>query len=194
MTDTVCLFAAIPRPDLKILAADRPFFHALPAVSRSLVFIPDEPERRMAALRKAIDHLKSGGALLTFPAGEIEPDPAVLPGALEALERWSPSTALFLRLVPEAGVVPIVVSGVLSRRAQSHPFTLLRRKRPDRERMGAMLQIVARSVFPDAWPVHVRVDILAPFAGKELAARRDGAVAAIRDRVAGFLRARWGCS
>ena len=189
MTDTVALFAAIPRPDLAILAADRPFLRALRAGSRSLIFIPEEPEKRAAAVRRAVDHLKGGGALLTFPAGEIEPDPAVLPGAEKALARWSGSTALFVRLVPGSAVVPVVVSGVLSRRAQRHPLTRLRRVRADRERFGAMLQIVARILFPRAWPVRVRVDVLDPFAPGELAALRSAraVTAAVRERVARFL-------
>src|SRR5208337_3641093 len=81
MTDTACLCAAIPRPDLRILASDRPFLRALPAASRSLFFLPDQPEKRREVLRRSISHLRAGGALLTFPAGEIEPDPSVLPGA-----------------------------------------------------------------------------------------------------------------
>ena len=101
MTDTVCLCAAIPRPDLRILAADRPFLRALPAASRSLFFLPDQPEKRRDVLRRSISHLRAGGALLTFPAGEIEPDPAALPGAVEALAGWSGSTRFFLRFVPD---------------------------------------------------------------------------------------------
>jgi hypothetical protein len=190
MTDTVCLSAAIPRSDLKILAADRPFLRAIPAASGSLFFIPDQKENRREPLRNAIGHLRSGGALLTFPAGDIEPDPAVLPGAVEALTRWSASTTFFLRFVPDAVVVPIVVSGVLSRRAQRNPLTLLRRKREDRERLGAMLQVVVRSLFPRAWPVRVRVDFLRPFAGRDLAAGGEEAAAAIRERVADCLRSR----
>ena len=190
MTDTAALFAAIPRPDIRILAADRPFLRALPAVSRSLIYIPDDPRRRMSALRGAIDHLKAGGSLLTFPAGEIEPDPAVLPGALSALDRWSSSTATFLRFVPQAAVVPVVVSGVLSRRAQRHPLTYLRRKRKDREWLGAILQIVARTVSANAWSVRTRVDILAPFAPGALAGAGEEATRLVRERVADFLKGR----
>ena len=190
MTDTVCLCAAIPRPDLKILAADRPFLRALSAASRSLFFLPDQQERRREVLRNSISHLRAGRALLTFPAGEIEPDPSVLPGAVEALAGWSASTTFFLRFVPDAVVVPIVVSGVLSRRAQRNPLTRIRKTREDRERFGAMLQAVTHTLFPRAWPVRVRVDILPAFAGRELAAGGDEGIAAIRERVAEFLRSR----
>ncbi len=40
MTDTLALFAAIPRVDLLAIASERPFLRALPAARRSLVFIP----------------------------------------------------------------------------------------------------------------------------------------------------------
>jgi hypothetical protein len=190
MTDTVCLCAAIPRPDLRILAADRPFLRALPAASGSLFFLPDQPEKRREVLRKSISHLRAGGALLTFPAGEIEPDPAVLPGAVEALAGWSASTTSFLRFAPDAVVVPVVVSGVLSRRAQHNPLTRIRRTRVDQERLGAMLQAVTHTIFPRAWPVRVRVDVLQPLPGRELARAEDEGVSAIRERVAEFLRSR----
>jgi hypothetical protein len=190
MTDTLALFAAIPRPDLRVLAADRPFLRALPAISRSLIFIPDQVDRRMAAVRQAIRHLRSGGALLTFPAGEIEPDPAVLPGAVQALSRWSESTTLFLRFAPECAVVPVVVSGVLARRAQRHPLVHLRRKRPDRERLGAMLQVLVHTLLPNAWRVRVRVDIARAFAGGALSTGGAAARAALIDAVAGIVRLR----
>jgi hypothetical protein len=141
-------------------------------------------------MRGDIDHLKSGGALLTFPAGEIEPDPAVLHGALHALGRWSSSTATFLRFVPQAAVVPVVVSGVLSAAAQRNPLTRLRRKRKDREWLGAILQIMARTYLSDAWRVRVRVDILEPFSPGELAGRREEATRLVCARVADFIRAR----
>jgi hypothetical protein len=190
MTDTLALFAAVPRTDLRILTAERPFLRALPAVSRSLIFIPEERGRRFGAMRRAIDHLRSGGALLTFPAGQIEPDPAVLPGAAAALDRWSESTAAFLRLVPDCAVVPIVVSGVLARGAQRHPLTLLRRKRADRERLGAMLQVLMHTLRPGMWRVRVRVDVPRAFGGRELRADAAAARAVLMDTVAGILRLR----
>jgi len=183
ITDTLALLAAIPRADLKILAADRPFLRAVPAAARSLIFITERREQRVAAVRQAIDHLSSGGALLTFPAGEIEPDPAVLPGAVESLTRWGPSALLFLRRVPETTVVPVVVSGVLAPGAQRHPLTLLRPKGPDRERLAAMLQVVAHTLFPPIWRVDVTVDLLPPLSGQALSEQGDSAMAAITARV-----------
>ena len=190
MTDTLALFSSIPRADLLAIAADRPFLRALPFASRSLVFIPDEREKRFTAMRRAVTHLRAGGALLTFPAGEIEPDPAALAGAVPALERWSMSTIAFLKIVPGAVVVPLVVSGVLARQAQRNPLTVLRRRRIDRERLAAMLQVLVHTLFPSAWRARVRVDVARAFAGPELLALGNGARGAITGAVAGLLRLR----
>lgn len=143
--DTIALFAAIPRGDLRIVAADRPFLRALPNTSRYLITIDEEGTERIGVIRAATRHLRSGGALLTFPGGRIEPDPAVMPGAIAALERWSSSIAVFARMVADLTIVPAVVSGVLSRAALRHPLAHLRG--PEHHQLlAATLQIVFPSL------------------------------------------------
>ncbi len=73
----------------------------------------DDDTLRANAVRRSIQHLKDGGAVLIFPSGQIDPDPAVLPGAREALEKWSKSIAIMLRRVPETRLVSAITSGVL---------------------------------------------------------------------------------
>ncbi len=142
LTDTVALFAAIPRSDLRVVAVERPFLDVLPNTSQYLLTMSETSPERFRLLRSATRHLRGGGAILTFPAGRIEPDPAVLPGAIEALEHWSPSADLFARLVPRLAVVPAVVSGVLSPAALRNPLTFLRRRPKDRQWLAATLQIM----------------------------------------------------
>lgn len=187
ITDTLALLSAIPRADLKVLAADRPFLRAVPAAAGSLIFLSDQKEQRVSAVRQAMRHLTDGGALLTFPAGAIEPDPAVLPGAADSLARWGSSVLLFVRRVPETTVLPVVVSGVLAPGAQRHPLTLLRRKGAERERLAAMLQVVTNTLFPWVWRVHVTVAFLPPLDGRGLARQGDSAIAVITDRVRSHL-------
>ncbi|NJN79192.1 MAG: hypothetical protein HC797_01225 [Anaerolineales bacterium] len=86
MTDTVALFAALNRKDLHIIALDRPFLNELPHTSKQLFYVYDDSAKRMSLVRQVSSHLKSGGAALTFPAGEIEPDPDVYAGAVESLK------------------------------------------------------------------------------------------------------------
>ena len=144
MTDTVALLTSLSsRPDLRVIALDRPFLRALPNVAKQLIFVSDDEGGRMAVVRAGATHLKRGGALLTFPAGEIEPDPAAFGQrkAVESLERWSDSFALFARLAPQTRFVPALVSNVISSRAQRHPATFLRRTAQDKERLAAALQV-----------------------------------------------------
>lgn len=144
MTDTVALFSALAqRPDLRVMALDRPFLRALPHVARQLIFLPEDAAGLAAALRAGARHLKNGGVLLTFPAGEIEPDPATFgtARAIDSLRHWTDSYALFARLVPRTVFVPALVQGVISPEAQRHPLTRLRRTPRDREKMAAALQV-----------------------------------------------------
>jgi hypothetical protein len=147
MTDTVALIASLAaRPDLRVIALDRPFLRALPAVARQLIFVPEgDAAGRRAAVRASVRHLQQGGALLTFPAAGIEPDPAVhgAARALAALDGWSGSFAVFARLVPQTVCLPALVSHVLDANAQRHPLARLRRRPEDREKLAAALQVAA---------------------------------------------------
>ena len=142
LADAVALFATTPRADMRVIAADRPFLDALPNTSRYLLTVANIPAGRSNVVRAAARHLRGDGAVLTFPGGRIEPDPAVLPGAVEALGRWSSSADLFARLAPDLAVVPVVVSGVISARALRIPLTRLRRRKRDREWLAATLQML----------------------------------------------------
>lgn len=145
MTDTLALFVSLAsRPDLRVIALDRPFLRALPHVSRQLIFLPDDEVGRLAVVRAGAKHLRQGGALLTFPAGEIEPDPGAVGqrAAIDALKNWSDSHAVFSRLVPQTCVMPAIVSGVVSGPAQRNLLTRLRHTAKDRDRFAAALQII----------------------------------------------------
>jgi 1-acyl-sn-glycerol-3-phosphate acyltransferase len=151
LSDAVALFASTPRPDLRVVAFEWPFMDALPNTSLHLFTIAENPARRLGAVRAAARHLRSGGALLNFPAGRMEPDPAVASGAVEALGRWSASVDLFARLAPDLTIVPVVVSGVLSPAAFGNPLTRLRRPEEDRRWLASNLQMLVpalRNVSP----------------------------------------------
>ncbi len=196
ITDTVSLFASIPRPDLRIVAAERPFLHALPATHAHLIYVPTENAQRLNVVRSVSAHLRGGGAVLTFPAGQIEPDPAVLPGAEAALQNWSASIGLFARLVPQTTLIPVIVSGVLAPKATFHPLTYFRKHPKDREKLGATLQIFSGVVFPflwpDLWQVTVHVDFAPPICAADFLELRDPAVItqAVLKQIQPFLRER----
>lgn len=144
MTDTVALIASLAsRPDLRVIALDRPFLRALPNAARHLILVPEQETGRMGVLRAGVKHLKQGGALLTFPAGEIEPDPATFGRrkAVDSVLHWSDSFVLFARRVPQTRFIPAIVSNVISPGAQRHVLTFLRRTPHDRQRLAAALQV-----------------------------------------------------
>jgi hypothetical protein len=167
MSDTLSLFVALKRLDLKIIAFNRPFLNALPNVSKQLLYLTDDPASRITLIRQMSTHLKSGGAALTFPAGQIEPDPDVYDGAVESLESWTNSAGVFIRLAPKTAVLPLLVRGVVWKKAAYHPLTYLKRTRAEREKLAGALQLLAYAILK-VKPVTVRVQIGQPIYAKDL--------------------------
>jgi 1-acyl-sn-glycerol-3-phosphate acyltransferase len=159
--DTIGLFAGIPRPDLRVIAAERPFLQALAHVSQHLFYVPEQAGERLSLLRNVARHLRHGGAALTFPAGKIEPDPAMLSGAQTALTDWSSSLELLARLAPDLTIVPAIVSRVLTPAALRHPLVRLRRSQASRHRLAAMLQVTN----PARYPVDMQIEFGRPIRG-----------------------------
>ncbi len=141
--DSLALTATADRKDLKIIASDVGFLRNLPHIREHLIFTPRANlQRRMISVRESIRHLQTGGSLLVFSRGTIDPDPALMPVEAGQLIGWSRSLEIFLRSVPEVQVVVSIVSGVIDPACMHHPITWLRRARPDRQRIAMMLQII----------------------------------------------------
>lgn len=167
MADTISLFAAIDRSDLKIIALHRPFLASLVNVTRDLFYISDDANERMRAVRGASAHLRKGGSALTFPAGSIEPDPLVYPGALDSLSKWTDSAGVFARFARDVKIVPVLVSGVIWERTARHWLTRFKRTRAEREKLAAALQLLAM-VTRDARPTTVHVQFARPITVDEV--------------------------
>jgi 1-acyl-sn-glycerol-3-phosphate acyltransferase len=142
VVDAMVICAQVPRDDLRILAAERPMLRLMPNVRARLIFVPDDPRRRLSAIRATASHLRTGGSLLTFPGGNIEPDPALHSDAANCLQHWSDSLDLLARLVPKLTIVPTVTSGVISMNALRHPLSRLYRTAKQREWVAATLQVM----------------------------------------------------
>src|SRR5262245_32676179 len=80
--------------------------------------------------------------MLTLPSRTIEPDPSVR--FVNPSADWSNSSELFVRLVPETMVLPIAVSGVISRTAHQHRIANCFADPKEREWAAATLQILCR--------------------------------------------------
>lgn len=164
MADTIACFSALNRADLKIIALDRPFLRELRHVRPALIPVPNDAEGdRLSVLRHAIRHLRSGGAVATFPAGKIEPDPATMRGARESLAAWSESATVFAQRVPETTIVPVLISGVQSALALRNPMRAFRRSERDKDKLSAALQIL----IPAYRMVPIRVRFGAPILAAE---------------------------
>ena len=148
--DSATLIAAAQRADIKMIAGAVPFLKNLPSICEHLILasyydsrvkMDDDPNLKMVAARKALRHLREGGALLVFPGTVIDPDPSFMPNAEDELVNWSRSLEIFIRTVPQTKVVPAIVGGVIDPRYMRHPITRLRRSRMDRQRLAMMMQI-----------------------------------------------------
>ena len=187
MTDTISLFAAIHRHDLKIIALHRPFLVSLVNVTRNLFYIGDDPAERMRAVRQVSAHLKNGGAALTFPAGSIEPDPDVYEGALDSLSAWTDSAGVFLRFAPQTKIIPVLVRGVIWERTARHWLTKFKRTREEREKLAAALQLLA-IITRNARPTTVHVRFAAPVTVEEVGSTDSMAIhQAVIERMRGLL-------
>lgn len=165
--DTLALFVALGRNDLRIIADANPFLTAMPHVAQRLDYVAVDSRSGISLIRRVSTHLRSGGAVLTFPSGRIEPDPNVYPGAEKSLQHWTDSVGVFLRLAPETTVVPVLVRGVIWARAARHPLTKLKRNQYERERLVAALQLLGHVIF-NARPLNVTVQIGNQISGESL--------------------------
>lgn len=167
MTDNISLFAAVNRTDLRIIAMQRPFLESLCHISPKLSYVSDNLSDRMRAVRQVSAHLRGGGIALTCPAGKIEPDPEVYPGALDSLNNWTDSAGVFIRFAPETKIVPVLISGVIWERAARHWLPRFKRTREEREKLAAALQLLAM-VTRDARPTTVHVRFAKPITVEEV--------------------------
>ncbi len=167
MSDTLSLFCALNRPNLKIIALDRPFLNALPSTSKQLFCLKDDAASRVSLVRQVTSHLRSGGAALTFPAGHIEPDPDIYEGAVDSLQTWTDSAGVFIRLAPETAVLPVLVRSVVWEKAARHFLLGIKKTKEEREKLAAAFQLLAHVAFKKK-DVHVRVQIGKPIYAKDL--------------------------
>lgn len=166
--DSLAIACHIPRQDLTFMVSDVPFLRSLPAARQHYIFVPEDSPGRMAALRAGIEHLSKGGVLLVYAHREVEPDPALLPGAHEAIADWSPSVEIMLRKVPQTRLQLVIASGMLQPRFLNHPLTRLRKQPFHRQKLAETMQILSQMVNPGKDPVAMRVSFGKPLAVSDL--------------------------
>jgi len=166
--DVVIVAAAIHRDDLKILGSDIPLVRMMPNISEHLIPVPYDIPSRLQTVRSVIRHLKNGGAVLSFPRGDVEPDPAVSPGAEQSLSGWSPSIELFLRRVPQTMSVVAIASGMLSEKWFKNPMIHLWKKYEQRQKVAEIFQVAAQLLTGKKPNTNPKVSFSAPFSIADL--------------------------
>jgi 1-acyl-sn-glycerol-3-phosphate acyltransferase len=193
--DSLVITANIPRDDLKIIITGIPFVQGLPCAAEHLIYVPREGFGRANVIRQAIRHLKDDGAVLIFPSGTIDPDPALAPDPEITFERWSPSVEMMLHYVPKARVMLSMVSGVLSSSWLRHPLTRLGNEAVKQRRIAEFMQIIQQMVFPHSLDIHPTVTFGEPLQVDQLvgdgASLLDGIIQQARclldDHIEGFV-------
>ena len=168
--DSVVVTSSIPRRDLKLVVSDVGFTHALVNCSQDFIFVSTDPTERMVSLRASIQHLHNGGALLIFPNGEVEPDPAIMPGAEKTIQGWPPSIEIMLRKAPGTRLQLVIVSGVIMSRFIHNPLTRIRRMPYHQQKMAELLEILQQMLFPRSLEFHPCVSFARPILVSELPA------------------------
>jgi len=169
--DSAAIGAKLPRDDLSIIATGFPLLQRLPYASQHLIFIDPHAPINLSGARSTINHLRSGGAVLIFPSGRVEPDPAVMPDAIDKIPNWSSSIEFFLRKVPQTQVVITIVSGVLSPIFLHNPMNHLLRGVRDPLAIAEVTQIVTQMVLNKRFRMNPKISFDIPRTVDEL--RRD---------------------
>ncbi|MCA9883694.1 MAG: 1-acyl-sn-glycerol-3-phosphate acyltransferase [Anaerolineae bacterium] len=150
--DAMAVFASLPRTDTKVIARTRNLLDVLPNIRQHIIFVAEEHSQHVATLRQAIAHLQNGGTIVTFPAGEIEPDPQLYSqSAQDFTKNWSKSVALLARQVPGTIIVPAAIGGVIAERARETWLARRYHKPATRDWVAATLQFMFKR-YRDAHP------------------------------------------
>lgn len=167
--DSLVIASNLPRDDIKIIVnIPLDFIKEIPATLSHFLYAPNDPFVRMSVVRSAINHLKSGGALLVFASGGIDPDPSTMIGAEEGISRWSRSLELMLRNAPETKLLITIVSNILHRKYINHLFTWFQKERPDKQRISEFMQVIHQIRTKDVMDLVPQVTISRPFSIADL--------------------------
>jgi hypothetical protein len=155
--DSVGILSCIPRADIKVLVSDVLLMRKLDYLNRHAIYVDFKSVGGMSALRDAISHLNQGGVLLLFARGEVEPDPACFSGAVESIEKWSPSLEIMLQKSPATSVQILSVSGAILPRFAFHPLTRLRRRPETRQKLAEFMQAITSLYNPEKTKTILRI-------------------------------------
>ncbi len=170
--DSLAALAALERPDVNFLVIKRPMLAIMPNISQHMIYLEEYNPVRVNIIRDLIHTLQKRETLLMFPRGNLEPDPALYPGALDSLQQWSQSIGLILSRVPETVLQPILISQVVAPRAWRHPVARMGKTTKTRHQIAMLLQTAMQQLFK-GWKIPVKVTLPSPVPARELAQSLD---------------------
>lgn len=160
LADILGVVASLKREDVKIVAQQKGFMRVLRNINRHILTIEPDSTFKLNVIREVIHALKDGMAVIIFPSGSLEPDPAIVPGAVESLQAWSDSIGVFLNKVPETHLLPLLVSNVLTEKAWNSRFAKLGRNQKRRQQFASVVQFIAQRFSKEPhWKKPMRVDV-----------------------------------
>ena len=167
--DSLVITAQVPRDDIKIIVnLPLDFISELSATLSHFLYAPLDPHLRMNVVRSGIRHLRSGGSILIYASGGMDPDPATMTGAEFEIKNWSRSIEFILEKVPATRLVIAMVSGIISQRYVNHIFTHFRRERVDKQRISEFFQVMRQMLTPGTIKQTPKVSFSLPFSLDEL--------------------------
>lgn len=167
--DSLGALSCVARNDSSVVAGKRPMLAALPNVSRHLIFLETDPVGRMGNMREIIEKLEAGQAVILFPKGLLEPDPALAPGALQSLKAWSQSAGIFLSKVPEARLLPLLISQTVAPKAWKSLFVAWSKNLKRRHQIAMITQFAMQRLHPGKdWQIPIRVQVGKAYDPREL--------------------------
>ena len=160
LADILGVVASLKREDVKIVAQQKGFMRVLRNINRHILTIEPDSTFKLNVIREVIHALKDGMAVIIFPSGSLEPDPAIVPGAVESLQGWSDSIGVFLNKVPETQLLPLLVSNVLTEKAWNSRFAKLGRNQKRRQQFASVVQFIAQRFSKEPhWKKPMRIDV-----------------------------------
>ena len=162
--DALVIFSNLKGHSIRSVSSEIPFLNLMPNASENFLFTPRKDVReRMVVLRHAIRHLQSGGTLNYFGSGHRDPDPAVYPGAEGYIDHWLNIFDMFFKYVKGLKIMPVIISGVISKKWVKHPITWIRKKQIDRQRLAEFGQVIYQLRKPGRLFLNPRISFGQPF-------------------------------
>ncbi len=166
--DFLTIMASITRKDFRVISNNHAIIDPLTFLPNHLLFTGEESNDRYAVIFSVLEQLKKGHAVLVFPAGLLEPDPKLIPGALDHLDYWSASLGIFVKKIPNLQILPVVIGGTVSPSIYNSFFAKIRNNTKNRAKTAILMQYMVQLMWPGKIPLDIEVTIGNPIQREKL--------------------------